>query len=83
MTKYEQLMARINKSTVKPTQDKSLLSRAEDTMKDAYANTARAAGEVYEAVHLNLVTTPALFEKGRESARESVAERLDAILNRK
>lgn len=78
MSNYNQFMALLNKKT--ESTDKTVMQRVEDAVKDAYANTVVAVGGVVEAVELNVMATPKLFEAGREQVREEIAARLAAVI---
>lgn len=82
MSNYEQLMSLLNKKT-ETTDTKSVMQRITDVTKDAYANAVVSVGGVVEAVELNIMATPKLFEAGRAQVRDEIAGRLAAIITGK
>lgn len=90
MSKYEELMALINKPVSTPTQDKSLMDYVKDVAIEvdaiaskAYANTIDAVGDTYGAAKVNVLATPELFNNGVKRGEERAAAVLVEILTRK
>ena len=88
MTNYEQLMARLNKTTTVEATDneQSFLDKAIDTVdritSEAYGVTVDAIAAQYGAAKANVLATPALFEKGAERGQERAAAVLLKLLSK-
>ena len=87
MTNYEQLMARLNKTTVEATDnEQSFLSKAIDTVdrvtSEAYGVTVDAIAAQYGAAKTNVLATPALFNKGVKRGEERAAAVLLKLLSK-
>ena len=87
MTNYEQLMARLNKTTVEATDNEQLfLDKAIDTVdrvtSEAYGVVTVAIAAQYGAAKTNVLATPALFNKGVKRGEERAAAVLLKLLSK-
>ena len=87
MTNYEQLMARLNKTTVEATDnEQSFISKVIDTAdritSEAYGVTVDALAAQYGAAKANVLATPALFNKGVKRGEERAAAVLLKLLSK-
>ena len=83
MTKYEELMQRLNKSTNTNTTNE--VHVGDDTYKvnTTFASVVRGTASLWESISQQVRCVPALIEAGRESVREDVAAQLIDIIDRK
>lgn len=85
MTNYEQLMARLNKTTATDN-EQSFISKAIDMAErvtsEAYGVTVDALAAQYGAAKANVLATPALFDKGVKRGEERAAAVLLKLLSK-